>query len=354
MQPRILILHNDPVLPPEHPDASSEHDIIETAANTALVLSAAGFAVRQLGINYDPQPLLDEIRQNRPDAVFNLFEGLATQTATEVSVAALMEWLNVPFTGSPSPALSLGRDKVRTKHLLAAAGLPTPDFVLIDGLPTPRWRRAWPAIVKPACQDASVGIDQASVVTSQAQLDDRVRYVLGSYGPPVLVERFVFGREFHVNLIEDGVSGKHRPILPLPFAEIEFLDTRPGRWPVYTFAAKWQIESDEFKATPLRTRVAIPDEAAHRLRGIAEKAFRLLQCRDYARLDVRMSADGRFHVLELNPNPYLNSQALVNGMAVIGRSHEQLVVDIALAAIARGGCVIPDGAIRIPVGVSRA
>jgi D-alanine-D-alanine ligase len=67
-----------------------------------------------------------------------------------------------------------------------------------------------------------------------------------------------------------------------------------------------------------------------------------------------MSEDGRFHVLELNPNPYLNSQALVNGMASIGRSHEQLVVDIALAAIARGGCVVPDGAIRIPVGVSRA
>ncbi len=124
MRPRILILYNKPVLPLDHPDAGSEHDIIDTAANTAHVLKAAGFDVGQLGINYDPRPLLDEVRLNRPAAVFNLFEGLATQTGTEVSVAALLEWLNLPFTGSPSASLALGRDKVRTKHLLAAADLP--------------------------------------------------------------------------------------------------------------------------------------------------------------------------------------------------------------------------------------
>ena len=354
MLPRILVLHNAPVLPIDHPDAGAEHDVIDTAANTTHILEAAGFAVRQLGINYDPQPLLEELRQHRPDAVFNLFEGLATQNATEVSVAALLEWQNIPFTGSPSPALTLGRDKVRTKHLLAAAGLPTPDFVLVDQLPVPRWRRAWPAIVKPACQDASVGINQESVVTSQSQLEERVKYVLRSYGPPVLIERFVFGREFHVNLIEDGPADRPRSLIPLPLAEIEFLDQRPGRWPVYTFAAKWEMESDEYKATPLQTEVTIPEDAGQRLRKLAEKAFRLLQCRDYARLDVRMSEDGRFHILELNPNPYLNSQALVSGMAAIGRSHEQLVVDLALAAIARGGKMVPEGTVRIPVGISRA
>ena len=354
MRPRILILYNMPVLPLDHPDAGSEHDIIDTVANTARVLEAAGFEVRRLGINYDPQPLLDEVRHNRPATVFNLFEGLATQTGTEVSVAALMEWLNLPFTGSPSAALALGRDKVRTKHLLAGADLPTPDFVRIDRPPVPRWRRHWPAIVKPACQDASVGIDQASVVTSQAQLEERARYVLSEYGPPVMVERFVFGREFHINLIEEWVGGAPRRLRVLPLAEIEFLDTRPGHWPVYTFAAKWKTESDEYKATPLHTGVAISDEPAERLRQLAEKAFRLLQCRDYARLDVRMSEDGRFHILEVNPNPYLNSQALVRGMAAIGKSHEQLIVDLALAAMARGGTVVPEGMIHIPVGASQA
>jgi D-alanine-D-alanine ligase len=353
MPPRILVLFNQPVLPPEHPDAHSEYDILDTAANTVRVLEAAGFAVRRLGISHDPRPLLDELRDHRPDAVFNLFEGLATQPATEVAVAGLLEWQNVAFTGSPSAALALGRDKVRTKHLLAAAGLPTADYRVIDQLPTPKWGRAWPAIVKPACQDASVGIDQASVVTTQRQLDQRVRYVLKTYGPPVLVERFVFGREFHVNLIEDGPAGARRPLTVLPLAEIGFEHAEPNLWPVYTYAAKWHTESDEYKATPLRSPVEIPAEAAERLGHLAAGAFRLLQCRDYARLDVRMTPEGEFYVLEVNPNPYLNSIALVNGLQAIGRTHERLIVDLARGAVARGGVRIRTGATRVPVGVSR-
>jgi D-alanine-D-alanine ligase len=346
--PNILVLYNQPVLPPDHPEAGSEYDILDTVANTEKVLASAGFEVRKLGINYDPRPLLDEIHAHPPDTVFNLFEGLATQTGTEVSVAALLEWLNLPFTGSPSAALALGRDKVSTKHLLTAAGLPTPEYLVIDRPPAPPWTAAWPAIVKPACQDASIGIDQGSVVTSQEQLEARARYVLVTYGGPVLVERFVFGRELHVNVIGDGQDG----LLVLPPTEVEFRHTDPDRWPIYSFAAKWNVDCEEFKSTPLRYPVELPAETTERVRAIAVKTFRVLQCRDYARLDLRMTADGGIQILEMNPNPYLNSEALVNGMDAIGRTHERLVVDITLAALARGGKPVPPGAIRVPVGVS--
>jgi D-alanine-D-alanine ligase len=353
MPPKILVLYNEPVLPADHPDAGSEHDVLDTAENTVRVLDAAGFAVRRLGIDYDPRPLLDELRDHRPDAVFNLFEGLATQTATEVSVAALLEWLNIPFTGCPSLALALGRDKIRTKHLLLAAGLITPDYRVIDQFPAPSWSHEWPAIVKPASQDASVGIDQASVVTNQQQLEERARYVASTYGLPVLVERFIFGREFHVNLIEEGRGeDPGRPLLMLPLAEIAFDPRDPDRWPIYSFTAKWFEDSEEHKAAPLRAPVELPSEPAERLRGLAVRAFRVLGCRDYARLDVRMAPDGAFHVLEVNPNPYLNSPALIAGLLTIGRTHEQLIVDLALNAIARGGTVVPTGAVRVPVGVS--
>ncbi|MDB5313531.1 MAG: ddl 2 [Gemmataceae bacterium] len=351
MPPRILVLYNEPVLPPDHPDAGSEHDVLDTVSDTVKILKAAGFDTARLGINYDPRPLLAELNRNPPDAVFNLFEGMATRPETEVSAAALLEWLNVPFTGCPSPALALGRDKVRTKHLLAAVGLPTPDYLVIDAPPVPRWRRPWPAIVKPACQDASVGIDQESVVTSQKQLDERVRHVLAVHGPPVLIERFVSGREFHVNMIEDAAAGPGAPPLVLPLAEIEFRDSRQGQWAVYTFTAKWDMDSDEYKLSPLRSPVEIPAADFARLEVIARRSFRELQCRDYARIDVRMAADGKFYVLEVNPNPYLNSLALVNGLAAIGRTHEQLVVDLTLAALARGGKQVPTGMIRVPVGV---
>jgi D-alanine-D-alanine ligase len=349
--PSILVLYNEPVLPIDHPEAGSEHDIFDTVNDTFKVLRAAGFETTRLGINYDPQPLLTLLKQKRPDAVFNLFEGLATQTSTEVSAAALLEWLNVPFTGCASMALALGRDKVRAKYILAAAGIPTPEFIVVEAAPVPRWRKRWPAIVKPAFQDASVGIDQNSVVTTQKQLDERVKFVLATYGAPVLVERFVFGREFHVNMIEHRSAAADASPVVLPLCEIAFTNDKPGHWPVYTFTAKWHEQSDEYKAAPVRAPVEIPADDFARLSLIAQRAYRTLQCRDYARIDVRMDEGGNFYVLEMNPNPYLNSLALVNGLVAVGRTHEWLLVEMALSAIARGGKEIAPGTIRVPVGV---
>ena len=111
---------------------------------------------------------------------------------------------------SAAGALALGRDKVRAKYILAAAGIPTPEFAVVEALPVPRWRRGWPAIVKPAYQDASVGIDQHSVVTSQKQLDERVKFVLANYGAPVLIERFISGREFGLRVRGEGLLLLHR------------------------------------------------------------------------------------------------------------------------------------------------
>ncbi|QDU20449.1 D-alanine--D-alanine ligase family protein [Urbifossiella limnaea] len=349
MPPRVLVLYNEPVLPASHPDAGAEHDILDTVADTFKIIQAAGFDARKLGINHDPRPLLDEVRDHRPDAVFNLFEGIPTQPGTEVSVAALLEWLNLPFTGCPSPCLSVGRDKVRSKHLLAAAGLPTAPYLVVpEGGPIPRWRRGWPAIVKPAAQDASVGIDQGSVVNTQAELAARVEYVRKTYGGDCLVEAFVFGRELHVNVIE--VAGARVPEV-LPLAEIEFHDRRPGKWPVYTFTAKWDMESDEYKNAPLKAPVYIDEPLFKEVERIAVRAFRLFECRDYARLDVRLTAEGKFAVLEMNPNPYLNSLALVNGLMATNRTHEWVVTNMALAALARGGTRPAAGEVDVPVGV---
>lgn len=351
-QPSLLLLYNQPVLPVDHPDAGSEYDVLETVDDTLKSLKKSGFNVAKLGINYDPQPLLDVLKKNRPDAVFNLFEGLATQTGTEVSAAALLEWLNVPFTGCPSACLALGRDKARTKYILSAAGIPTPEYIVVETLPVPRWRRQWPAIVKPACQDASVGIDQNSVVTSQKQLEDRVKFVFAHYGGPVVVERFIFGREFHANIIEERNTPLNAPPRVLPLCEIEFTRKEPGYWPVYTFTAKWHENSEEYRTAPVRTPVEIPPDDFARLERIAQRAYRVLQCRDYARIDVRMDPEGHFYVLEMNPNPYLNSVAIVNGLKAIGRSHEWLLTEMSLAAITRGGKDAPAGEVKLPpVGV---
>jgi D-alanine-D-alanine ligase len=257
--------------------------------------------------------------------------------------------LRVPFTGCPSESMVLGRDKVRAKHLLSAVGLPTPEYMVIEGLPAPRWRRKWPAIVKPSNQDASVGIEQSSVATSQKQFNERVAFVLEKFGPPVLAERYIAGREFHVHMIEDAES-RGVPLV-LPLAEIAFSRTVPGRWDVYTFTAKWDENSDEYRTAPLKAPVEIPAADFERLKAIAQRSYAAMLCRDYARIDVRMDEEGTFYILEMNPNPYLNSLALVNGLTAIGRTHEHQVVAMAKAAIARGNRDVSLAGIHVPVGV---
>src|SRR5262249_5824009 len=172
--PRILVLYNEPVLPPHHPDAESEHEILDTVDVVSTALTDAGFRVARLGASYDPSRLLSRLQARRPDVVFNLFEGTGDDGSTEPYVAALLEWMELPFTGSPFQTLALALNKHLTKNLLRGAGLPTPEFFVVEDLPIPECRLEWPVIVKPATQDASVGLDQGSVVTDQRSLNRRV------------------------------------------------------------------------------------------------------------------------------------------------------------------------------------
>jgi D-alanine-D-alanine ligase len=333
---RVLLIYNKPVLPKDHPDAASECDVIETASSVEKILLDAGLPTRKLGFAHDPSVLLQELRDHPADAVFNLFEGLASQTETEISVAALLEWLRIPFTGSPSFAIALGRDKVRTKLLLQGAGLPTAPFAVVEGQPIPVWEYEWPAIVKPACQDSSVGIDQNSVVGNQTDLEERVSYLLHRYGSPILVEQFVYGREFHANIVEEPGNDANAPLLlSVPLSEVVFKVGDSLRWPIYTFDAKWDENSADYKASPLQTPVWIEPRLWERVQHVTKLAYKLIGLRDYGRVDLRLTDDGQPFILEVNPNPYLMSSMLVDGLAAIGRKHTRMVVDLVRLAAAR-------------------
>src|SRR5689334_20823902 len=167
--PRVLVLYNEPVLPAGHPDFESEHEVVHTVEAVGRNLTQAGFGVTRLGVSTDPGALLASLREHRPDVVFNLFEGTADHGNTEAYVAGLLDWVGVPFTGSPFQTLCLARSKHLTKHLFQGAGLPTPEFFVVEEPPVPECRLEWPVIVKPAQQDASVGLDQGSVVTDQGR-----------------------------------------------------------------------------------------------------------------------------------------------------------------------------------------
>jgi D-alanine-D-alanine ligase len=328
---KVLILYNEPVLPEDHPDAISEHEILYTADVVHKNLTEGGYEVTRLGVSHDPSALVNGLRAQRPDVVFNLFEGTGDHGHTEAYAAGVLQWLGVPFTGSPPETLCLARNKHLTKHTLKGAGLPTPEFFVVDGTGVPPCPLEWPVIVKPATQDASVGLDQGSVVTDQKALQQRVAYLVGNYGPPVLVEQFILGREFCVALIETP------ELRPLPLSEITFVPTN-GLWPIVTFDAKWKPGSEDYEATPPRYPAQVTPKLAERVSALALKAFRLLGCRDYARVDFRVRPTGKPYILEVNPNPDFSPDAgLAGGLEAAGTTHAEFTVRMVQNALARGG-----------------
>src|SRR5947209_7989803 len=140
---KVLILYNQPVLPEDHPDAVSEHEILYTADAVHQHLSRAGYDVARLGVSHDPAALVSGLRGQRPDVVFNLFEGTADHGQTEAYAAGALQWLGIPFTGSPFETLALARNKHLTKHLLRGAGVPTPEFFVVDSAAVPPCPLEW-------------------------------------------------------------------------------------------------------------------------------------------------------------------------------------------------------------------
>jgi D-alanine-D-alanine ligase len=330
---RVVILYNEPTLPSDHRDFDSEHEVMYTVEHVTRALKAAGYHVSQLGVNHDVSTLVSGLRRARADVVFNLFEGLPDWGDTEAYAVGVLEWLGLPYTGCPFQAICLARHKPLTKQILRGAGLPTPNFFVVDALPVPDCPIGWPVIVKPSNQDASVGLDQGSVVTSQEALERRVEYLLEEYGPPVMVEEFIRGREFCLGLIEDP------DLQVLPVAEIGFVNPDPAYWPIVTYDAKWKPGSSDYEATPpLYPAPNVSPRLRERLERLAKEAFRLLGCRDYARVDFRVKMPNKPHILEVNPNPdYSPIAGVAGGLETANIDWDEFTVRLVQRALARGG-----------------
>lgn len=300
---KILLIYNAPVLPEDHADAESERDLLQTVDSVFEALLSQEHHVTKLALTDSPEQLIETIRSTQPDIVFNLFEGFGNNPASEYHVAGLLDWLHLPYTGCPVEAMVLGRDKVRTKQLLRGAGLPTADFMVIHNLSQLVEPQSWPLIVKPSGTDASIGIEQSSVVRTMDRLREQVSSVMQRYGCPVLVESYLPGPEFNVGVIEAP------ELQTLPIAEMVYTPQPGVSWPIVSYASKWEPGSAEDLAMQPRCPALIDEELQRELQNLATAAFRLLGCRDVARIDLRLDFQGRPNILEVNPNPDLGTSA---------------------------------------------
>jgi D-alanine-D-alanine ligase len=281
---------------------ADELDVLAQVALVESALTAAGHEVFRLEASLDLARFAGSLHGARPALVFNLVEALGGSARLIHVLPALLEELQIPFTGSGSEALFVSSNKLLAKRLLRSADLPTPDWVdersasaLGDA------RRRW--IVKPVWEDASVGIDDDSVVEGGAAevLAQRSQ----GAGRPVFAEAFVDGREFNLSLLATATG-----VDVLPPAEIDFSALPAGKPHIVGYAAKWQPGSVEYEGTPRRFDFGPGDRRLlERLRELAVECWDLFGSQGYARVDFRVARDGTPWILEMNANPCLSPDA---------------------------------------------
>jgi D-alanine-D-alanine ligase len=305
-------------------------------------LREARFEVELVNLEDDLDRLIGAIRLYRPDAVFNLVEYFLDDQANEAYVAGLYELLGASYTGNRPITLATCMNKYRTKLLLEAAGLPTADFFLASRpAVAPDHQLQFPLIVKPAFEDASGGIEPASVVHDHDELSRRVAHVLEEFEMPALVEEYIEGREIHAAILGNS------PPEVLPLFEMEFdtdgAEGEPGEeeeWQpqIISFRAKWDPHSREFYSMDAVVPPQdLDEEVEEAIRQAAVGAFKAVRCRDYARVDMRVDAEGQPFILEVNPNPDLTDGAAFMMCAeASGRTFSETLGAIADLAVARG------------------
>jgi D-alanine-D-alanine ligase len=262
--------------------------------------------------------------------VFNLAEGFGGRSSGEAHVAALLELLELPYTGCPPEAQSLCHSKAKTKGLLNGLSLPTAPFAVVrTGEPIPRWDGPWPVLLKPEAEDASLGIDQSSVVKSAEAIVEGVARLRVRHGGDVLIEAYLPGREFNV-----GILALPEPEA-LPIAEIHY-QVSDGSWPILTYAAKWDEGSPEDLNSRPRCPAEVEPGLEKLLAQLAVEAFRATGCRDYARVDFRLDGEGSPMILEVNPNPDIDPGAgWARALRASGRDYEETLARLVVQAARR-------------------
>ncbi len=273
-------------------DMEAEYDSPETVEAIRGALEAAGVRVRLLEAD---AALPEKLRAGGVDIVFNIAEG-TNGRGREAQVPAILSFFGIPFTGSDETTLCMALDKALTKRYLSTFGIRTPAYFTVEStdFTIPEGMR-FPVIVKPDCEGSSKGIADCAVADTPAELDALIGRDLSLYGPPLLAEEFIDGREFTVGLLGSGGDTQ-------VFEPMEICYRRPERENrIYSY----RVKRDYSRYVEYRCPAALDTDTAAAMKQTALRIHQALGCRDFSRVDFRLSPAGEIYFIEINPLPGL-------------------------------------------------
>ncbi len=288
--------HSSPDEPSAPADVYVEWDDLETIEAVGDALRIFGDVVFLEAINDFPTRL----HRANVDFLFNMAEGVSGPNR-ESHVPAIAEFLGIPYLGSDPLTLALALHKGHAKDVFTRHGVPTPPSVLVEtDADVERLNGAlrYPLFLKPVWEGSSKGIGEASHAETLEDARERARYLLATYGQPVLAEPYLPGDEFTVAVLGNGSAAQALPVIRYRFGALP-----DGALPVMGYEAKWLWDRPDTDLDVLECPARVPEELVQQIRSTALAAYRALGCRDWSRVDLRLDADGAPHVLEVNPLP---------------------------------------------------
>jgi D-alanine-D-alanine ligase len=306
-------------------DAFEEYDSSETVELIATSLEAEGHTVTMLG---GGREFLGKILHDKVDFVFNIAEGRGTYRSREAQVPSTLDMLDIPYSGSDPQCLAICLDKPLTKKLVALEGVSTPKWCVINNRQELRQidscRFPFPAIIKPAYEGSSKGIRLTSVVEDAKQTIEVVGSLLDKYHQPAMMEKVILGDEVTVGIIGNSPPKVLGMMRVLPKQKTDYF--------LYTL----EVKRNYLELVDYECPAGLEEKVLQRLQTSSLKAFEALGCRDFARLDFRISPAGVPYFLEINPLPGLGAHSdLVIMAKKIGWSHRQLISAVLNAALER-------------------
>lgn len=321
---RVLCLAHEDLVPPEHVPANQNfhHEPWRTEQYVLSTLRKLGHEAKVVGVRSDLELIRTTVADFKPDIIFNLIEEFHDQPLYDQNIVSFLELIPVPYTGCNPRGMVLSRDKALTRKILSYHRIPGPDFVIFKrGRKVKRPSKLnLPLFVKSQVEEASLGISQASVVETDAELIERVHFMHEKFHTDVIAEEYIEGRELYV-----GIFGEDR-LTVLPIWELLFANMPENVPRIATRRVKWDAKYQEKHGISSAPAQGISPELRSKIESICKRAYRALGISGYARMDLRLKANGEVYVIEANPNPEIaRGEDFADSAQEFGWSYEELI-----------------------------